>query len=158
MNLSQKNGDVMKSEFATVNQDASLKEAFEVVQANLEGPPHSPGLVVLNKAGGYAGILTVDDLMSELSRLYSDACDRPGTKDWADTFFNRCEIAGVEKVSNIMSGKDLAVSVGDTFDRSCEMILSKKLNLLPVVDASSKVVGIITRRQVLTELAPKMFK
>jgi predicted transcriptional regulator len=158
MNLSQKNGDVMKSDFATVNQDATLKEAFEAVRANLEAPPHSPGLVVLNKAGGYAGILTVDDLMSELSRLYSDACDKPGAKDWADTFFNRCEIAGMEKVSNIMSGKDLRVSVADTFDRSCEMILSKKLHLLPVVDTSSKVVGIITRRQVLTELAPKIFK
>jgi CBS-domain-containing membrane protein len=149
---------MMKSDFATVKQDASLKEAFEAVRANLEAPPHSPGLVVLNKAGGYAGILTVDDLMSELNRLYSEACDRPGSKDWADTFFNRCEIAGMEKVSNIMSGKDLKVSATDTFDRSCEMILSKKLHLLPVVDASSKVVGIITRRQVLAELAPKMFK
>jgi CBS-domain-containing membrane protein len=158
MNLSRKNGDMMKSDFATVKQDASLKEAFEAVRANLEAPPHSPGLVVLNKAGGYAGILTVDDLMSELNRLYSEACDRPGSKDWADTFFNRCEIAGMEKVSNIMSGKDLKVSATDTFDRSCEMILSKKLHLLPVVDASSKVVGIITRRQVLAELAPKMFK
>jgi CBS domain-containing protein len=158
MDLSKENGDVMRSDFATVKQDASLKEAFEVVRANLEARPHSPGLVVLNNAGGYAGIITVDDLMAELSRLYSDACDKPGTKEWADTFFNRCEIAGIEKVSNIMSSKGLTVSAAETFDRSCELILSKKLHLLPVVDASSRVVGIITRRQVLTALALKMFK
>ena len=158
MDLSQKNRDVMRADFATVKQDASLKEAFEAIRVNLEGPPHSPGLVVLNQAGGYAGILTVDDLMGELNRLYRDACDKPGTKDWADTFFNRCEIAGIEKVSTLMSGKELAVSVEETFDKSCELILGRKLHLLPVVDASSRVVGIITRRQVLAQLAPKMFK
>lgn len=158
MDLSKKNRDLMRADFATVEQDKSLKEAFEAVQANLEAPPHSPGLVVLNKTGGYAGTLTVDDLMAELSRLYNDACDKPGAKDWADTFFNRCEIAGVEKVSNLMSGKSLTVSAEETFDRSCELILSKKLHLLPVVDSSSRVVGIITRRQVLAELGPKMFK
>jgi CBS-domain-containing membrane protein len=93
-----------------------------------------------------------------LSKLYSDACDRPGQKDWGDRFFNQCEIAGVEKISGIMSAKGIKAGAEDSFDKSCELVVSKNLHLLPVVDHSSKVIGIITRRRVLEELGPKMFK
>lgn len=154
----KKNRDMMQTDFASIREDAPLKEAFEVIEKNLKGPPHSPGLVVLARDGRPAGMLTTDDFMKELSRLYSDACDKPGQKDWGDRFFNQCEIAGIEKVSGIMSAKGVTIGSEESFDKSCELILSKNLHLLPVVDQSSKVAGIITRRMVLEELSPKMFK
>jgi predicted transcriptional regulator len=153
------NKEIMHTNFASIGEDAAMKDAFEAIRKNLAGPPHSPGLVVLDKNGRCAGVLTVDDFMTELSRLYGEACDKPGKKDWGDKFFNQCELAGVMKTSSIMSGKGLAVNSGADFDQSCELILSKNLNLLPVIDPStSKVVGIITRRMVIEELAPKLFK
>jgi predicted transcriptional regulator len=153
------NKEMMVKDFATIGEDASMKDAFQAIRKNLAGPPHSPGLVVLHKNGRCAGVLTVDDFMRELSRLYGEACDKPGKKDWGDKFFNQCEIAGAMKASSIMSGKGIAVDSGAVFDQSCELILSKNLNLLPVIDAvTSKVVGIITRRMALEELAPKLFK
>jgi CBS domain-containing protein len=154
----KKNSEVMHTEFASIAADAGLKEAFEAIRKNLEGPPHSPGLVVLDKQGKCAGMLTMEDFMKELSMLYHDACDKPGQKDWADKFFNQCEIAGVRKISGIMSGKGMTVGSGDDFDKACEMILNGNLNFVPVVDESSKVVGIITRRMVLEDLGPRMFK
>jgi len=81
MELQRTNHDVMTREFATITADAHLKEAYEAIKKNLEGPPHSPGLIVLNKDGKYAGVLTIDDLMKELGRLYRDACDKPGRND-----------------------------------------------------------------------------
>jgi len=113
---------------------------------------------VVDGEGRYAGVLTVDDFMKELSRLCRDACDKPGNKDWVETFFNQCELVGIKKVSEIMSGGRLSIGTGKSFERACELILYKKLNLVAVVDAKSKAVGIITRRSVLTELAPRMFK
>ena len=153
------NKEAMNREFASISEDSSLKEAFEAIKKNLEGPPHSPGLVVLDKQGRCAGMLTMDDLMQDLGRLYRDACDKPGQKDWADRFFNQCEIAKLEKVSSIMSGKGIAVGSGANFDQSCELILSKNLPMLPVVEEGSlKAVGIVTRRMVFEELGPKMFR
>jgi CBS domain-containing protein len=154
----KKNSDMMHSEFATIKVEASLKEAFEVIKKNLEGRPHSPGLVALDDRGKCAGMLTIDDFMKELGMLYHDACDKPGQKDWADKFFNQCEIVGMRKVSGIIRGKGATVSADDDFDTACELILGKNLNMVPVVSAGSKVVGIITRRMVLEELGPKMFK
>jgi predicted transcriptional regulator len=158
MELQKTNNDAMTPDFATIKADAHLKEAYDAIKKNLEGPPHSPGLVVLGNDGEYAGVLTIDDLMKELGRLYRDACDKPGKKDWMDSFFSQCELAGIKKVSEIMSGNRLSIRAGDSFEKSCELILYKKLHLLAVVDENSKPVGIITRRKVLMEIAPRLFK
>jgi predicted transcriptional regulator len=153
----KKNSEFMNSEFASISGEAGLKEAFEAIKKNLEGPPHSPGLVVLGQQGKCTGMLTVNDFTRELGMLYHDACDKPGQKDWADKFFNQCEIAKARKVLDIMSGKGATVDAGDSFDNACELILGKNLKMVPVIDEHSKVVGIITRRMVLEELGPKMF-
>ena len=158
MALEKTNLDAMARDFATIPADAHLKEAYDAIRKNLEGPPHAPGLVVVGGDGKYAGLLTIDDLMKELARLYRDACDKPGKRDWVDAFFSQCELAGIKRVSEIMSGKGLWIRAGDRFEKSCELILYKKLHLLAVVDGSSKPVGIITRRKVLMEIAPRLFK
>lgn len=158
MELNKTNQAVMTTDFPTIKADAHLKEAYSAIKNNLEGPPHSPGIVVVDHAGKYAGLLTVDDLMKELSRLYREACDKPGRKDWFEPFADQCELIALKKVSEIMSGKHLSIQAGDSFEKSCESILYNKLTLLAVVDENSKPVGIITRRKVLVEIAPRMFK
>lgn len=151
------NRDVMIRKFATIQADTHLKEAYEAIKKNLEGPPHAPGLVVLNQAGKYAGVLTLDDFMKELARLHRAACDTQGQKEWIAAFFNQCELIGIKTVAEIMSGKRRWVRGGDDFEKSCGLVLAKKLNVLAVVDASAKPVGIITRRKVLEEIAPRIF-
>jgi predicted transcriptional regulator len=158
MELKKTNETMMIADFPTIKAEAHLKEAYWAIKKNLEGPPHTPGIVVLDQAGKYAGLLTVDDLMQELSRLYRDACDKPGKKDWFEPFSSQCELIALKKVSAIMSAKRLSIQAGDSFEKSCELMLYKKLHLLAVVDENSKPVGIITRRKVLLEIAPRMFR
>ena len=158
MQIDKSNHEVMTRKFATIGADATLKETYAAIKQNLEGPPHSPGLVVIDDAGQYAGVLTVDDFMKELSRLHSAACDKPGKAEWLASFFSKCELIPFKKVSEIMSGKHLSVQVGDSFEKSCELLLHKQAHLLVVVDDEGKPVGIITRRQVLEEVAPRMFE
>lgn len=158
MALNMTNNDMMNRAFATIRAEAFLKEAYDTLKKNLEGPPHAPGLVVVDDNGKYAGVVTMDDFMKELARLYRSACDKPGRAEWLSTFFSHCEIIGNKKVAEIMSGKRLSMRGGDMFEKSCELILYKKLNLLAVVDEQARPVGIITRRKVLEEVAPRMFK
>jgi len=158
MEFSQTNKEMMTVYFATIEGDASLKEAYEAVKKNLEGPPHSPGLVVVDQAGKYAGLFTVDDLMQELAGLYRHGCEKAGKKWLDETFLGLCELMGIKKVADLMSAQRLAVQAGDNFAKACELILHKKLHLVAVVDANSKPVGIITRRTVLVEIGPRMFR
>jgi predicted transcriptional regulator len=158
MPLQMTNQETMSRAFDTISATASLKEAYLALKKNMEGPPHAPGLVVVDDHGKYAGVLTIDDFMIELAKLHREACDKPGRPQWLETFFGHCEIVGMMKVQEIMSGKRLSVPVSDMFEQSCELILNKKLHLLVVVDDNAKPLGIITRRKVLEELAPRMFK
>ncbi len=152
------NKDVMTTDFSTVNADANLKEAFEGIKKTLEESSHSPGLIVVENQGKYAGVLTLGDFMNELRRLYRDACDRTGQDEWMARIFNECELMGIRKVREIMSGKGLSIKSGDTFEKACGLILRKKIDLLVVVDENSSPVGMVTRRHVLTEIGPRMFK
>ena len=152
------NKDVMTSNFSTIKTDANLKEAFEGITKMLEESPHSPGLIVIENEGNYAGVLTLADFMNELRKLYRDACDKTGGKEPIARLFNECELIGIRKVSEITSGKRLSIKSGDPFEKACELILHKKLDLLAVVDEKSMPVGIITRRQVFTEIGSRMFK
>jgi predicted transcriptional regulator len=157
MPLETTNNEVMSRAFDTVSAEASLKEAYQALKKNMEGPPHAPGLVVIDTDGKYAGVVTVDDFMKELARLHRAACDKPGRPQWLESFFGHCEIIGAMKIAEIMSGKRLSVPVSDMFEQSCELILNKQLHLLVVVDENAQPVGIITRRKVLEAIAPRLF-
>jgi predicted transcriptional regulator len=152
------NKDVMTSDFFTIKADANLKEAFEGIKKTLEESPHSPGLIVVENDGKYAGLLTLDDFMNELRKLYRDACDKTGGEELMARFFNECEIMGLRKISHIMSSKRLSIKSGDSFEKACALILRKKMDLLAVVDEKSIPIGIVTRKHVLTEIGPRMFK
>jgi predicted transcriptional regulator len=152
------NQEVMITDFSTIKADANLKEAFEGIKKTLEESPHSPGLMVIEKERRYAGVLTLDDFMNELRKLYRDACDKTGEKELMARFFTECELIGSRKVYEIMSGKRLSIKPDESFEKACELILHKKIVLLAVVDEKSIPVGIVTRRQVLTEIGPRMFK
>jgi predicted transcriptional regulator len=158
MESQKTNKDVMTSDFSTIKADANLKEAFEAIKKNLEESPYSSGLIVIENKGKYAGVLTLDDFMSELRQLYRDACDKSEGQEWMARFFNECELMGIRKVYEIMSGKRLSIKFGDSFEKACGLILRKKLDLLAVVDEKSIPVGIVTRRHVLAEIGPRMFK
>lgn len=158
MEAQKTNKDVMTSDFSTINADADLKEAFENIKKTLEESHHSPGLIVVENEGKYAGVLTLGDFMSELRLLYRDACDKAEGEEWMTRFFTECELMGIRKVREIMSGKHLSVKSGDTFEKACELILRKKVDFLAVVDEKSSPVGILTRRDVFTEIGPRMFK
>jgi predicted transcriptional regulator len=158
MELPKTNKDVMTSDFSTIKADSNLKEAFEGIKKTLEESPYSPGLIVVENEGKYAGVLTLDDFMNELRKLYRDACDKTGEEELMARFFNECEVMGFRKISEIMSGKRLSIKSGDSFEKACALILRKKMDLLAVVDEKSIPIGIVTRRHVLTEIGPRMFK
>jgi len=158
MAFEQTNREMMAPDFSAIKADAGLKEAYEALRKNLEASPQAPAVVVVNEKGKYAGVLTVEDFMKELRRLYRDACDKPGQGEWIAAYFTHCELVGIKKVSEIMSGKRLSIGAGEKFEKACEMILRKKLNALAVVDEDSKPVGVIGRRRVLAEIGARMFK
>ncbi|MFN8152885.1 MAG: IMP dehydrogenase [Bacteroidia bacterium] len=103
----------------TMLEDASIAEAFKMMRENKIG-----GIPIINSAGKLKGILTNRDLRFE--------------KDMK------------KKVHQVMTKDNLIVSVGVTSLQKAELILQQhKIEKLPVVDKSGKLIGLITYKDIL---------
>lgn len=158
MPLEKKCMDFAHTEFVTINQEAALKAAFELMMNNIDGPPHKRGLVVVDGNGKYAGLFTIQDLARELKLFYDSACAEAGPGSWGDAFFNACELAGVTKVGDKIKKRDGHLTGSSPLADAAGIIFDKGLPLVALVDDSGKCAGVVTRARVFQELGPKMFK
>ncbi len=103
----------------TLNEDATIGDAQTLMRDNKIG-----GIPIVNPSGKLVGILTNRDLRFE--------------KDLK------------KKVSLAMTKGNLIVSVGTTSLQKAELILQQhKIEKLPVVDKSGKLIGLITYKDIL---------
>ena len=103
----------------TMLEDASIAEAFRLMRENKIG-----GIPIVNSAGKLKGILTNRDLRFE--------------KDMK------------KKVHQVMTKDNLIVSIGATSLSKAELILQQhKIEKLPVVDKTGKLIGLITYKDIL---------
>ena len=103
----------------TMLEDASIAEAFRLMRENKIG-----GIPIVNSAGKLKGILTNRDLRFE--------------KDMK------------KKVHQVMTKDYLIVSIGATSLSKAELILQQhKIEKLPVVDKTGKLIGLITYKDIL---------
>lgn len=103
----------------TMREEASIAEAFKLMRENKIG-----GIPIINSAGKLKGILTNRDLRFE--------------KDMK------------KRVSEVMTRDNLIFSTGVTSLQKAELILQQhKIEKLPVVDKSGKLIGLITYKDIL---------
>jgi CBS domain-containing protein len=158
MSMENKCLNYAHTEFVTINQKAGLKETFELMMTNIEGPPHKRGVVVVDDDGQYVGLYTTRDLAHDLKRFYDSACAEARGGNWADSFFNVCELAGVAKIGDRIKKRNGKLTGASPLADAAEVVFDQGLPLVALVDDSGKCAGVITRARVFQELGPKMFK
>jgi len=125
--------DIMNVNVIMIKPSATIKEAASEMTKN-----HIGSLVVISATGEAAGIITERDILSHVV-----AEGRP-----AD---------GV-KVEEIMSKELITVTPEDTLEEAAEIMSSKKIKKLPVIE-ENKIVGIITASDLIAfekELVEKL--
>jgi CBS domain-containing protein len=137
---------LMTPEVITVAASATLREAATLlVEKQISGAP------VVDEKGMVVGMLSESDLLNEarkraalprtaafgffvtseetLMRLYHEGADLP--------------------VSSVMSSNVHSVTPEATTTEASRLLLSKKINRVPVLDSEGKLVGIVTREDLL---------
>jgi IMP dehydrogenase len=103
----------------TLTENATIGEALKLMRENKIG-----GIPIIDKTGKLKGILTNRDLRFE--------------KDHS------------RKVSSVMTRDNMIISTGGTSLQKAELILQEhKIEKLPVVDKSGKLIGLITYKDIL---------
>ena len=86
--------DMMRDEFPTVQDDASLAEAIRVMRAAMVDAPDSQVVVVINKAGKLVGAINLWKLFKAVKKsvLKDENLKIDGNVDWDQQFANACLI------------------------------------------------------------------
>ena len=144
--------DVMTPQPITVEPDTPLKEAIKILAEK-----KISGLPVVDKTGKLVGVLSETDLMWQETGV-----DPPPYIMILDSVIYLQNPARHEKeihkalgqtVGEVMSDKPIAVRPNQSLREAAHLMHEKNIRRLPAIDEEGKVVGIITRGDIIRTMA-----
>ncbi len=158
MELKVKN--IMTSPAVTINPEASLEDFLDILSKN-----NFDGLPVVDKNNVLLGIVTQYDLLTKgsnihiptIAKIFKEFKGLPGEK----TVLSE-ELSKIEKlvVSDVMNKDPLFVGPSTTVE-TLQQVFSEhhKVNPIPVLDENKKVVGVVSRFDILKlQINPELDK
>jgi len=144
--------DVMTANPAVVRPKTALKEAI-----NLLAQKEISGLPVVDEAGKLVGVLSETDLMWQETGV-----DPPPYFIFLDSVIYLQNPTRYEKelhkalgqtVGEVMSAQPISITGDHSLKEAAQLMNKRKVRRLPVVDEANKVIGIITRGDIVRTMA-----
>ncbi len=150
--------DAMNKNVITLSPNLTIKEAYETfVKNNISGAP------VVDSQGKLLGILTIKDILKVIKNRMEDIgiFIYPTPFDFMETLpieipeENRSTFESIAniKVGEIMERKVHYINPNADIYEALELLIKKDVSRLPVVDENKRVVGIVTRSDLLKAIA-----
>jgi CBS domain-containing protein len=131
---SLKAADVMTREVFSLREETTVKEAAAaLIERRISGAP------VVDAAGKLAGVLSEEDLI---------AIFYEGAHDIGRMPIGQCTVLG----SSLVTRKVVAVKMETALHDIAKKFMGLKIKRVPVVDAEHKLVGIVSRKDILKAL------
>ncbi len=146
--------EVMDADPETVGPDEDVRSVIEVLREN-----ELPGVPVVDGDRRVVGIVTESDLVitdEEEDLHLPHLVNVMGGTIFLEPvrgFERRLRKAFATKVSDLMTSDPLCVAKSDTVKDAARLIVERHHNRLPVVDSDGRLVGVVTRVDVLAALA-----
>lgn len=141
--------EIMQTEVRTLSTEATLREAAELLGLwNVSGAP------VVDEQGALVGVVSESDLLSEArKRAAIPRTAAFGVFLPVEDALRRIYHEGATLlVGEVMSTKLATASPDTPLDELGRMLVNRRINRIPVVDDAEKLVGIVTREDVLKAL------
>ena len=124
--------------------------------ANLMLEHNISGLPVLDESGRVVGIVTEGDLIRRASRIrapgYLEILGGLIYLGSPKKFVDEIKRAMSLSAGEMMTKKVVAVSPEDTLEQAATLMVNNEINRLPVIDGKGKLVGIVSRRDIMRHL------
>lgn len=145
--------DIMDTDVITVRPEDDIRTAVDTLREH-----DLPGVPVVNGDGRCLGIVTESDLIlrDEAADIHlPHHIDIMGGIIWLEStkhFEARVKKALASNVRQMMTADPVTVSPDAPVEEAARLIAEHKHNRLPVVDPDGRVVGVVTRVDVLDAL------
>lgn len=145
--------EIMDREPATVSPDDDVRKVIDVLQTH-----DLPGLPVVDEARKVLGIVTESDLVisDEESDFhlphYVNIMGGVVFLESTKHFEERAKKAFAATAADMMTADPITVGPDEPAEHAGRLISEKKHNRLPVVDDEGRLVGVVTRVDVLAAL------
>lgn len=140
--------DIMTEDVITVTTSDSVEMCARLLQEN-----NISGLPVLDEAGRVAGIVTEGDLIRRASRVkapgYLEVLGGLIYLGSPKKFVEELQRAMSLEAGQLMSKKVISVKPDQTVESAATLLVEHNISRLPVIDESGKLVGIVSRRDIM---------
>ncbi len=146
-----KASDIMIKDVITIKKDASIGELSELlIQNKISGVP------VIDEEYRIIGIVTEADIIVKDTELhfprYFKLLDGIIYLESLNKFKSNLQKHLATKVEDIMTVKVKTVHPDTMVNEIADLMLSMKINRLPVVDDDNRVIGIVTRADIVKSM------
>ena len=143
--------DVMTTDVITVSIGDSVETCAKLLQEH-----NISGLPVLDEAGRVAGVVTEGDLIRRASRVkapgYLEILGGLIYLGSPKKFVEDLQRAMSLEAGQLMSKDVVFISPEDTVEKAATLMVEKRISRLPVVDEQQKLIGIVSRRDIMGSL------
>ncbi|MBD2137318.1 CBS domain-containing protein [Anabaena sp. FACHB-1237] len=144
--------EVMSSDPISVAPQTPLKEAIKILAEK-----HISGLPVIDDTGKLVGIISETDLMWQETGVtppaYIMLLDSVIYLQNPATYERDLHKALGQTVGEVMSKNPLTISPDKSIKQAAKFIQDHKVHRLPVIDNTGKVIGILTRGDIIRAMA-----
>ncbi len=143
--------DVMTTEVITVSTGDSVETCAKLLQEH-----NISGLPVLDEAGRVTGMVTEGDMIRRASRVkapgYLEILGGLIYLGSPKKFVEELQRAMSLEAGQLMSKNVFFISPEDTVEKAATLMVEKSISRLPVIDGQQKLVGIVSRRDIMSSL------
>lgn len=143
--------NIMTTDVITVNENATVEKC-----ANILSTHHLSGLPVLDDEGHIKGVITEGDLIRRNSRIKGPAfLELLGGIIYLDNpnkFLDDVKKSMGQFARDVMSNDLITVSPDAEIEDAATLLVRKKIKRLPVLDREGKLIGIVSRKDIMKYL------
>jgi len=141
--------DIMTKSVITVSTDDSVEKCAKLLQEN-----DISGLPVIDEEDHVIGIVTEGDLIRRASRIkapgYLEILGGLIYLGSPKKFVDELQRAMAVTAGNLMSRDVVSIRPDDKVEKAATVMVEKGINRLPVLDVRDKLIGIVSRRDIMS--------
>ncbi len=140
--------DIMTKDVITVSTGDSVEKCAKLLQEN-----DISGLPVIDEEDNVVGIVTEGDLIRRASRIkapgYLEILGGLIYLDSPKKFVDELQRAMALTAGQLMSKDVVFIRPDDKVEKAATVMVEKGINRLPVLDVRDKLIGIVSRRDIM---------